>query len=478
MSEAKDLIDDSAEKIRIRFKLALGVNDPSIEVSSEPIAVPSTIRRRGLSAVINHLLDRKIVSKEDEEEGSDEDSNDDKLPSISFDFLINKKLLRTCLQSGIRREGLSLEEAIEIQYFPALNAPSGDGASNPLPDWISAMSHTLNVGGHDALCLGGYDGTIRVFSTGNDCREIASIHSQGPIKCIASSPSISMSPELVIATGSIDQTLVSHKFSVNDAGKEELVLHAVYNGGHFNSVESVDLHKTSNNDLHMASGDWDGGLSLWKVPNQAEENIENEGDTNTKKIRTDFSSSSKSKSAVGVIDVRPIHSWKAHASSVSGIIWGEGETSPNLITSSWDHSIKVWDSERQDCLLTLNGSRVISAMGKCSNSDVVATGHPDCTIRLWDMRVGENVSSKAVSESAFKPSHKAWVSAVQWSPTEPHVLATNSHDGCVKLWDIRSSLPLHTIRAHDKGEKGLCLALTKKAIFSGGSDCTLKRYVT
>jgi ribosome biogenesis protein YTM1 len=74
----------------------------------------------------------------------------------------------------------------------------------------------------------------------------------------------------------------------------------------------------------------------------------------------------------------------------------------------------------------------------------------------------------------FTYSHKSWVSSVQWSPSNPFVLASASHDSTIKLWDIRSSLPLYTITAHSKGSKSLCLALTNDRIFSGGSDCDIK----
>ena len=74
-------------------------------------------------------------------------------------------------------------------------------------------------------------------------------------------------------------------------------------------------------------------------------------------------------------------------------------------------------------------------------------------------------------------SHKSWVSAIQWSPTDPFVLATTSHDGTLKVWDIRSSLPLHTVRATtNKGDKSLCLAFGDGFIYGGGSDCVVKKF--
>jgi ribosome biogenesis protein YTM1 len=74
-------------------------------------------------------------------------------------------------------------------------------------------------------------------------------------------------------------------------------------------------------------------------------------------------------------------------------------------------------------------------------------------------------------------SHKSWVSAIQWSPIDPFVLATTSHDGTLKVWDIRSSLPLHTVKATmNKGDKSLCLAFGDGIIYSGGSDCVVKKF--
>lgn len=449
--------EPEGEQIRISFVLAKGYQDSSLEVPSDPIAVPSTTRKKGLSAIINHLLDRKVIPDKDydadSEDENDQSDDEDKLPAIPFDFLLNNKLLRMSVEAAARREALSLEQAVEIQYFPARSAPEGEGESESLPDWISSMSSSSGM-----LFTGNCDGSIRIFINSEDFsqQDVIKAHS-GPIKCISSCTLPDQPDSTVIASGSMDQTLLTHVYEKGG----NLALHAVYSGGHTSSINSVNLLNSN-----MASGDWDGGLCIWKTPSQADDS----DDETSHKGKKRKGSSSKQE----VKEVSPLYQIKAHTSNVSGISWSHDSPS-TIITSSWDHSIKSWDVESQNNILTLNGSKVVTSLGRCHNSDVVATGHPDCSVRLWDMR-SSSKSDGNVFDGTLRPSHKSWVSAVEWSPIDPYILASASHDSTVKVWDIRSSLPLHTVKAHAKGAKALCLSFTNSTIFSGGSDCIVKRY--
>lgn len=469
MSDEED--DRENEQVRVSFRLASECHDKSLEVASDTMAIPSHLGRKGLSTVINHLLDRHSP---DEDDSDVDDSNDnEKNSTLTFDFMVGEgnlnRLLRTSVEKEARQNGISLEDAVVVTYFPAQQAPEPKNKEPPLPDWISGLAFAKD----NSLTVASYDGSLRWYQVGNagdtlqPSKVVQNAH-EGPVKCVRSFTLRDGSAWT--ASGSMDHSLALHSWPTGRC-------HARVQ--HKAAVASVDERiATGDGNAMIASGDWEGGLFLWDM-NESDESTD---ETSKKKRKKGDKSSDKDETTYGL---SPTVSVQAHQTKISGIAWGNhakrnGFSNSHLVTGSWDHSIKVWDMENQDCLLTLNGSKVVSCMDTSHHTaGIVATGHPDCAIRLWDVRTDQSASS-LVSDSVFRPSHRAWISQVQWSVDKPYQVISSSHDGTVKLWDIRAALPLHTVRIASKDDKVLALALgavnDEAVLFAGGTDCELKQY--
>jgi ribosome biogenesis protein YTM1 len=388
--------------------------------------------------------------------------------------------------------------------------------------------------------------------------EVASFRaSTGPIKCLATIASSSSGA--VLATGSMDHTLRMHRIALHNSLDRRqptipsgacVIINCV--GGHNASVESLAVSparspssssgSSSSPGWLVASGDFNGVLCLWsvdpallKAAGSDEDDNRNDSDSAlamNKKARTDRKSAAAAEkghasaaAAPSPSDVSPAVSLQAHSGNVSGLSFGnhhkrhcldsDGSTAAadpsfdsfasaasKLVTGSWDHSIKLWDIEHQEKVLALNGSRVVTCLDTSYHAEgIVASGHPDCSVRLWDVRVGgsgKGGESAAAGNSSHHPvlavadqttwipSHRAWITNVRWSAHDPYRLVSSSHDGMVKLWDLRASLPVQTLRpveksvlgSDDDDNKVLCVALGRrdKRIYAGGTDCVLRLY--
>jgi ribosome biogenesis protein YTM1 len=437
--------ENATSKLRISLHLAPGVKSQNsdgtpLEIPSDPIAVPANIRKRGLSAVVNHLLGRNVVNDDSDSNSENEDSStSSQLPPIAFDFLLSSKLLRLPLESAVRKEGLSTEKAIELQYFPARLPPVKEGEGEVVPDWITSMDYCYNTcddgNMNGVLFAGCADGVVRAFECGKDdgggrmkgMGSVAAHTSQ--IHCLAVNSFGKDDSTVLVATGSMDQTLVTHLY--NNSDKSGLDLHAVYSGGHGNSIGSVTMCNNAER-VVMASGDWDGGLVIWNVPS-SESNEEDNGESSGKRQKGNSKKKQQTTQPESIREVKPVTSTKAHSSNISGLCFGY-QSPTTLLTSSWDHSLKVYDVERMDCILTTNGSRVLTSMSRCMNGNIVGTGCADNMVRLWDMRVGNNGGNVgSMGQIADKTLRQRWVVYIFDAFCRPFVHTHNLESNCCSI---------------------------------------------
>lgn len=126
---------------------------------------------------------------------------------------------------------------------------------------------------------------------------------------------------------------------------------------------------------------------------------------------------------------------------------------------------------------TLNHNKAVycvaaahSGSSSGGGAGLVAFGGAERALRVWDLRTraGEGLALRALA------SHADWISALAWHPTSGHHVVSASYDRSLKLWDLRASVPLHTL-AGQHADKALCVAWAGPALVaSGGADCKLR----
>jgi WD40 repeat protein len=377
------------------------------------------------------------------------DADEREVTSAHYMRHASKRLLRSSLSAHVAEFHVSAERLLTVEYAPSLPRPS-DGARTPMPEWIGAVEGLQpSVGSSSArFVTGGYDGKLRVTSGGASTFEVDG-HS-GAIKAISSCGGM-------VVSGGHDK--VVRVWALGDGGGALTATarggdHGAPGGsrlGHENSVECVAVRA----DGFVLSGDWDGRLCLWKAGG-ADGEVADAGDGAGRSIsagalkKRKGDGDGRTSAGASLVELGAAAAWRAHAQCVSAVAWmgdgggglGGGEGSgAAAVTASWDHSLRTWDVERQDGVFTANGAKVNTCLAYSPEAGLAATGHPDGTVRWWDFRSGV---AAATAHSAPSTSTGAgpWVSGVAWCPGSAPLVAASTHDGAVRLFDLRNPKPL------------------------------------
>lgn len=175
--------------------------------------------------------------------------------------------------------------------------------------------------------------------------------------------------------------------------------------------------------------------------------------------------------AAAPAELQPVAALPGHVHCISAVAWpGDG----TVYSGGWDHSVRRYDVETRTNTDTYNGSKAVYAVattGSGSSSDIVAFGGSDKALRIWDTR---SVKGEGLDVRAYA-AHEGWISSIAWRPNHSYHIATASHDGGVKMWDIRTAVPLGSLQQHC--DKVLCVGWWgEKVLVSGGADCKLQVY--
>lgn len=137
-----------------------------------------------------------------------------------------------------------------------------------------------------------------------------------------------------------------------------------------------------------------------------------------------------------------------------------------LASAGGDKTIKVWNLETGILLYTLPGhSRPVWSLAISPDGKTLASGGYDGTIKLWNLQTRELLNTI--------PEHYDSVWSVAISP-DGKALASGSYDGTIKLWNLQTGSLMHTLSGHSDSVRTVGISPDGKTLVSGSWDKTVK----
>eukprot|EP01134_Creolimax_fragrantissima_P002330 CFRG2330T1 len=381
-------------------------------VTDTPMAVPENLRRYALSEIVNHLLDNETP--------------------VPFDFLVDGMLLRTSVSKYLEDRALSKETVVTLEFLEATPAPE-TATQLPHDDWVGAVDTFSN----GLIASGSYDGVVSLWSGTGERITMATEHT-------AAIKSLKVINDKSFVTAAQDHTI--RLWSAVDS--ENLASQVVFKG-HGGSVESVVVSPDANT---CVSASFDKTLRVWSL--HADSADSDEPPSKKKRKTKTATASTSTREATLILN--------GHTAGVTSLAFG-GDNS-TVYSASWDHSIRQWDLTTGTVKRTLAGGKAIQSIAYNKSSNLIISAGADKAIRLWDPR--ENASTM-IKRTLI--SHTGMTSSVAWSPVDGNQFVSGAYDGDIKIWDARSTISLHTLKAVEG--KVLCVAWPSvHQILSGGDD--------
>jgi DNA excision repair protein ERCC-8 len=179
---------------------------------------------------------------------------------------------------------------------------------------------------------------------------------------------------------------------------------------HASGVNALTIDKFEGR--YMLSGGADSSIAIWDL--EAQEATTEGGETCTP-LSTINKTAEEHKLGITQINFYPFDSLA-------------------FLTSSYDHTVKVYSSETLAPSASFNLDAVVYniAMSPIASHLLVACATQTPNVRLVDLRSGANTHSLA--------GHSGAVLSTCWSPVQEHILASGATDGSVRFWDVRRSV--------------------------------------
>lgn len=142
----------------------------------------------------------------------------------------------------------------------------------------------------------------------------------------------------------------------------------------------------------------------------------------------------------------PLAMLEGHSQPVEDVIFDSNDSTVAYSVSQ-DHTIKTWDLVVNRCVDTRSTGYSLLSTIQLPNLNLIVSGSSARHINLHDPRINTTTTEQTNSKLI---GHTNFVVGLSASPTNDYMFASASHDGTVKVWDVRADKSLYTITRESK----------------------------
>ena len=387
----------ASDKSQVKIRLFTREKDESLHVQDTPMYAPISLKRYGLSEIVNHLL------------GTEK--------PIPFDFLIDGELLRTSLDEYLVKKGLSSETTLNLEYTRAILPPSYLSSFNN-DDWVSS----LDVDKESMYIVSGsYDGIVRTWDMSGKVQKQYAGHS-GPVKAVKV-----ISATRLVSAGN-DRTLrlwktknealkldnnLGNELEDEDENIEDGKTLAILEG-HKAPVVSVDV----SNNSRILSASYDNSIGFWSTIYKEMTAVDPMEEFNNSSNRISTAAKKRRKLTLKDGSIRrraPLALLESHKAPVEAASFDLNDNTVGYSVSQ-DHTIKTWDLVTSRCVDTKTTSYSLLSLAQMPTLNLLACGSSARHITLHDPRV--NSTSKITQQQLI--GHKNFVVSLDTCPENEH----------------------------------------------------------
>jgi len=133
--------------------------------------------------------------------------------------------------------------------------------------------------------------------------------------------------------------------------------------------------------------------------------------------------------------------------------------------ASGSDDLSLWDVTRGKLCAELAQPSWITAIAFSRDSALIATGHDDGMVRVWNI-----AGKRMICEFG---GHKGAISAIAFHP-DGSPLATAAEQKIIRLWDVPSGIPRGTLTGHTDRIPALAWHPSGRHLYSAGWDTTVR----